>query len=93
MLDLLKVKVSFFSFFCCFRFSNSSQVSDGACSLIVCTESKAKELNLEPIEVELEPLKVELEPLAKWETLPEWETGIEWEVEPIEWETPEWELD
>ena len=28
---------------------NSSQVSDGACSLIVCTESKAKELNLEPI--------------------------------------------
>ena len=28
---------------------NSSQVSDGACSMIVCTESKAKELNLEPI--------------------------------------------
>jgi acetyl-CoA acetyltransferase family protein len=28
---------------------NSSQVSDGACSLIVCSESKAKELNLEPI--------------------------------------------
>ena len=28
---------------------NSSQVSDGACSLIVCTESKAKELNLEPL--------------------------------------------
>jgi len=28
---------------------NSSQVSDGACSLIVTTESKAKELNLEPI--------------------------------------------
>ena len=28
---------------------NSSQVSDGACSLIICTESKAKELNLEPI--------------------------------------------
>ena len=28
---------------------NSSQVSDGACSLIVCTESKAKQLNLEPI--------------------------------------------
>lgn len=28
---------------------NSSQVSDGACSLIVCTESKAKELNFEPI--------------------------------------------
>lgn len=28
---------------------NSSQVSDGACSLIVCTESKAKGLNLEPI--------------------------------------------
>ena len=30
---------------------NSSQVSDGACSLIVCTESKAKELNLEPLGV------------------------------------------
>ncbi|MGE4463305.1 MAG: acetyl-CoA C-acyltransferase, partial [Arcobacter sp.] len=28
---------------------NSSQVSDGACSLIVCSESKAKELNLEPL--------------------------------------------
>lgn len=28
---------------------NSSQVSDGACCLIVCSESKAKELNLEPI--------------------------------------------
>jgi acetyl-CoA acetyltransferase family protein len=28
---------------------NSSQVSDGACSLIVCSESKARELNLEPI--------------------------------------------
>ena len=28
---------------------NSSQVSDGACSMIVCTESKARELNLEPI--------------------------------------------
>lgn len=28
---------------------NSSQVSDGACSLIVCTESKAKELNIEPL--------------------------------------------
>lgn len=28
---------------------NSSQVSDGACSLIVTTESKAKELNLEPL--------------------------------------------
>ncbi len=28
---------------------NSSQVSDGACSLIICSESKAKELNLEPI--------------------------------------------
>lgn len=28
---------------------NSSQVSDGACSLIICTESKAKELNIEPI--------------------------------------------
>ena len=28
---------------------NSSQVSDGACSIIVCTESKARELNLEPI--------------------------------------------
>lgn len=28
---------------------NSSQVSDGACSLIICTESKAKELNLEPL--------------------------------------------
>lgn len=50
-------------------------------------------VKLEPIAVELEPLTVVLEPLAKWETLPEWETGIEWEVEPIEWETPEWELD
>ncbi len=28
---------------------NSSQVSDGACSLIVTTEQKAKELNLEPL--------------------------------------------
>ncbi|WP_368031170.1 acetyl-CoA C-acyltransferase [Arcobacter sp. s6] len=28
---------------------NSSQVSDGACSLIVCSESKARELNLEPL--------------------------------------------
>ena len=28
---------------------NSSQVSDGACSMIICTESKAKKLNLEPI--------------------------------------------
>lgn len=28
---------------------NSSQVSDGACSLIITTESKAKKLNLEPI--------------------------------------------
>jgi len=28
---------------------NSSQVSDGACSLIICSESKAKELNLEPL--------------------------------------------
>lgn len=28
---------------------NSSQVSDGACCLIICTESKAKELNLEPL--------------------------------------------
>ena len=28
---------------------NSSQISDGACSLIICSESKAKELNLEPI--------------------------------------------
>lgn len=28
---------------------NSSQVSDGACGLIVCSESKARELNLEPI--------------------------------------------
>ncbi|MGB5918946.1 thiolase family protein [Arcobacter sp.] len=28
---------------------NSSQVSDGACMMILCTESKAKELGLEPI--------------------------------------------
>ena len=28
---------------------NSSQVSDGACFLIICSESKAKELNLEPL--------------------------------------------
>lgn len=28
---------------------NSSQVSDGACSLIITTEKKAKELNLEPL--------------------------------------------
>jgi acetyl-CoA acetyltransferase family protein len=28
---------------------NSSQVSDGACSLIICTEEKAQELNLEPL--------------------------------------------
>lgn len=28
---------------------NSSQVSDGACCLIVCSESKARELNLEPL--------------------------------------------
>jgi|TARA_R110002050_G_scaffold179778_1_gene313295 acetyl-CoA acetyltransferase family protein len=28
---------------------NSSQVSDGACVMILCTESKAKELGLEPI--------------------------------------------
>ena len=44
-------------------------------------------VKLEPLTIELEPVTVELEPLAKWET------DIEWKLEPIEWETPEWELD
>lgn len=44
-------------------------------------------LKLEPLTIELEPVTVELEPLAKWET------DIEWVIEPIEWKTPEWELD
>ena len=44
-----KLNPIFFFFVGTVTAGNSSQVSDGACSLIVCSESKAKELNLEPL--------------------------------------------